>query len=183
MMYFEKAGPHNTKEAIDLAIKTAKERGIKHIVVATTTGACMENFPEQKDLNVVCVTHAYGFKEPGLLEVSADTLAALISRGFKVYTASHTFGAADRGVSNKLGGVTPPEMIAHALRFFGQGMKVAVEIATMAADGGLVPAGVDIISLGGTRTGLDTAIILKAAHSRDILDTKINEVICMPIEK
>ena len=183
MTHFENAGPQNTKETIDLAVKTAKDWGIKDIVVATVTGASMADFPDDKDLNVVCVTHACGFKEPGELEMSGETINTLTSRGFKVYTASHTFGAADRGVSYKLGGVTPPEMIAHTLRFFGQGMKVAVEAAVMAADGALIPPGVPVVSLGGTKTGLDTAIIVRAAHSRDILDTKINEVICMPIEK
>lgn len=49
------------------------------------------------------------------------------------------------------------EVIAHTLRFFGQGMKVCVEIAVMAADGGLIPPNIPILSIGGTGRGADTA--------------------------
>lgn len=38
-MYFKSAGPHNTLETIELAIKTAIERNINYIVVASCSGS------------------------------------------------------------------------------------------------------------------------------------------------
>ena len=50
----------------------------------------------------------------------------------------------------------------------------------MAADCGAIPSGEDVIAIGGTSEGADTAVILKAAHSLRILDTKISEYLCKP---
>lgn len=182
-MYFEKPGSENTEACVREALRVAKERGIKDIVIATVYGGSMEFFPDATDYNGVCVTHSYGFKVPGENQMSDEVRAELTKRGFKVYSCAHALGATDRGVSVKLGGTSPAEMIATVLRFFGQGMKVAVEVATMAADGGLIKPGVPVIALGGTVRGLDTAIIMRAAHARDILETTVEEVICMPKEK
>ena len=182
-MYFDKAGEQNTKACVEEAMRVAKERGIKDVVIATVYGGSMEYFPDPTDYNGVCITHSYGFKVPGENQMSDDVRRRLQDRGFKVYTSSHALGSTDRGVSVKSGGTSPAEMIATTLRFFGQGMKVAVEVATMAADGGLIKPGVPIIAFGGTSRGLDTAIIMRAAHARDILETTIEEIICMPKEK
>lgn len=59
-------------------------------------------------------------------------------------------------------------------------MKVAVEIAIMVMDGGLIPYGKEIIAIGGTSSGADTAIILRPAYGRNFFDTQILEIICKP---
>lgn len=43
-------------------------------------------------------------------------------------------------------------------------MKVGVEISIMTADAGLIPTDTEIIAVGGTGKGLDSAIVLKPAH-------------------
>jgi hypothetical protein len=63
---------------------------------------------------------------------------------------------------------------------FGQGVKVAVEVAVMALDAGLVPFGQDIISIGGTVEGADAALVIRPAHSDRFFTTQIREIICMP---
>ena len=65
---------------------------------------------------------------------------------------------------------------------FGQGTKVCVEISTMALDSGLIPYNEPIIAIGGSAHGADTAMILKPEYSSAILDTKIQEFICKPLE-
>src|SRR5512133_1229973 len=62
-------------------------------------------------------------------------------------------------------------------RLFGQGTKVAVEIAVMALDSGLIPYGVPVISVGGTNKGADTALLLVPSHAATFFDTRIQEVI------
>jgi hypothetical protein len=70
--------------------------------------------------------------------------------------------------------------MAWTLRTFGQGTKVAVEIALMAADAGLVRTDADILSLGGSGEGVDTALLIRPANSSRFFDLKVREVICKP---
>ena len=57
------------------------------------------------------------------------------------------------------------EMVANTLRIFGEGMKVACEITLMAADAGMIRTDDDIIAMGGTGKGLDTALVLRPVNS------------------
>jgi hypothetical protein len=66
---------------------------------------------------------------------------------------------------------------------FGQGVKVCVEIATMALDAGMIPYGEDVIAVGGTGTGADTAVILRPSHAASIFDTWISEILCKPAKR
>jgi len=59
-------------------------------------------------------------------------------------------------------------------------MKVAVEITVMAADAGLISSEEEVIAIGGTNRGADTAIVVKPAYSTNFFDLKIREVIAMP---
>jgi hypothetical protein len=69
--------------------------------------------------------------------------------------------------------------MADTLRLFGQGIKVAVEVAVMAADAGAL-TGNDIISIGGSGRGADAALVLKPAHQNNFFDMRIREVVCKP---
>ncbi|MBU3143252.1 pyruvate kinase alpha/beta domain-containing protein [Clostridium sp. CF012] len=180
-MYFEKCGKDNTKQTVELAVKAAKEKGINYIVVASNEG---ETAGLLKDcgINIVVVTHVNGFKKAGTQEMSEQTRIELESYGFVVYTSTHALSGAERSLSNKFGGISPIEVMAYSLRMLGQGVKVGVEISTMALDGGMIPYDTDIISISGTGRGADTAIILRPAHSSTILETKIKEIICKPAQ-
>ena len=70
-------------------------------------------------------------------------------------------------------------LIADTLRLLGQGTKVAVEVAIMAADAGAL-SGADIISIGGSGSGADAALVLKPAHQNNFFDCRIREIICKP---
>ncbi len=70
-------------------------------------------------------------------------------------------------------------LIANSLRLFGQGTKVAVEISIMAADAGTL-TGNDIISIGGTARGADTALVIKPVNQSNLFDMRIREIICKP---
>jgi uncharacterized protein len=138
MPYFDKEGPENTGKVVEIALATAKERNISHIVVATTTGATASLFKNRPDVEVVAVTHAFGFKEKGKNPLSQEKRKELTDAGISVFTGTHTLSGAERGITTKAG-INPVELIAHVLRFFGAGTKVAVEIATAALDAGLIP--------------------------------------------
>lgn len=180
-MYFNESGKINTEKTVELAIKIAKERNINYIVIATSQGDTAKLFKDVKDINIVCVTHAYGFGEPGKNSLANETRENLKSMGFEILSATHVLSGAERGLSKKFGGVSPVEIIAHSLRIFGQGTKVCAEISIMALDAGLIPYGEKVISVGGSGRGADTAVIITPAHANNILDTRINEIICKPI--
>jgi len=181
-MYWSKCGQENTNETISLAVKRAKELGIKRIVVASNTGktalACSEAF----DGEIICVTHHVGFREPGLDEMPEEQRALLNAKGIKTLTTTHLMAGIDRAVRIKFGGLYPAELIAASLRMLGQGLKVCVEVAVMALDAGLIPYGEEIIAIGGTASGADTAVVVMPAHSNNFFDTKVKEIICKPRE-
>ena len=180
-MIFEMKGKVNTTATIALAIKTAKERNIAHIVISSNTGESAFLL-SGCGINSVCVTHSNGFAKKGENEMTQEMRQKLINEGIHVLTTSHVLSGAERGLSKKFGGIYPVEIIANTLRMFGQGTKVCVECSTMALDAGLIPYGEAIIAVGGTGRGVDTAIILKPEHASSILDTQINEILCKPFE-
>jgi len=179
LQLFEKCGPKNTEKTVALALERAKELGIKHIVVASNSGRTAEQFLGH-NLNIVCVTHHVGFKEPGKDEMPAESRQKLKEQGVEVLTTTHLMAGVDRAVRFKFGGLYPAEIVASSLRILGQGIKVCVEISSMALDSGLTPFGEEIIAIAGTGKGADAAVVISPAHSNAFFDNRIREIICMP---
>ncbi len=178
-MYFAEEGKGNTERVVELVIKAARENNISNIVVASNTGATADLFVDA-GLDITCVTHVNGFGLPGTNEMDIKDREQLTAKGAKVLTTTHVLSGAERCLSSKFGGINPVEIIANSLRMFGQGVKVCVEISVMALDAGLIPYGQSIIAVAGTERGADTAVIIKPAHAKDILNTRIQEIICKP---
>ena len=184
--YFEEKGRANTEATLKLAVETANALGIKHIVLATTggdTAKMMADSIDHEGITITAVTHAFGQAEPNTNPMSSELRRHLIEKGFNVCTAAHTLSGAERALSKTFSGVYPVEIIAHTLRMFGQGTKVCVEICAMAADAGFVMTGEPVVAVGGSGRGADTAMVLRPAVSSNILKTKIDRIICKPIEE
>jgi len=178
-MYFKNIGKTNTADTVALALRTALERNIKYLVVASSSGQTAKLLINN-DVRIICVTHANGYPDPGESEMVPEARAELTDSGIKVLTTTHVLGGAESGISKSFGGIYPVEIIAHALRMFGQGTKVCVEIAVMALDAGLIPYGEPVMAIGGSDNGADTALLLTPAHARSIFKTRIHEIICKP---
>ena len=185
--YFEKPGRENTAGVIEAVKKRAEELGLGHIVVASTTGASALKFTEaleEMEFNLICVGEHSGFTGGDEQLMPDETRRALERKGMKVLICSHALSGVGCSISSKLGGITGTEIIAHTLRRFGtEGLKVAVEVAVMAADAGLVPTDREIIAVGGTRGGCDTAIVLRAAHMNNFFDMEVREIIAKPRQR
>ncbi len=180
-MHWESKGPANTDATIEAALKRAGELKIAHLVVASNSGVTAEKLSERgKGFQITCVTHHVGFTGPGEHELPAEKRAALKEKGFNVLTTTHLLAGVDRALRNKFQGVYPAEIVASTLRMFGQGVKVCVEISVMALDAGLIPYGKEIIAIGGSGRGADTACVIAPAHSNYFFDTIVREIICMP---
>lgn len=179
--YFETPGPQNTEKTLKLALIRAKSLGIKDIIVASTKGETGVKAAEIfKGYNLIVVTHSTGFREPDVQELPREKKEEIESKGGKVLTCQHAFGGVNRAVRKKLGTYELDEIIAHTLRIFGEGMKVAVEIALMAADAGLIRTDKEVIVIAGTANGADTALVVKPANAQTFFDLEIREILCKP---
>ncbi|UCH94911.1 MAG: hypothetical protein JSV88_32295 [Candidatus Aminicenantes bacterium] len=180
--YFKKPGPQNTRAVMEIVSGRAKELGIKTVLVATCSGRTALEALEVlgTGIKIIAVTHVTGFREPNHQELSQETRQELESKGIPVLTCQHAFGGIGRAVRNKLSTFQIDEIIAFALRTFGEGTKVAIELALMAADAGFVRTDEDVISIGGTGKGADTALVLQPVNSFRFFDLKVKEVICKP---
>ncbi|HEX2953516.1 MAG TPA: pyruvate kinase alpha/beta domain-containing protein [Bacillota bacterium] len=172
-----------TSVTLNKALAYAREKSIQYIVVASVSGKTAETLlTYRNNIKVVCVSHVTGFTENGVQEMRPEVRSHLEEGGIPVVTTTHALSGAERGLSTCFGGVYPVEIIAHTLRMFGQGVKVAVEIAVMALDAGTIPFGEKVIAVGGSGKGADSAVLLTPAHAQRILETRIHEVICKPYE-
>ncbi len=179
--YWAKPGRINTSKTLEYAVQRASELKIRHFVVATCAGyTAKQLLARTPGSNIIAVTHQAGFSKPGRCELSGKIRDQLVNQGVTVYTGTHFFGTIGRAVRLKFGGLEIDELVANTLRVLGQGLKVAVEIAIMAADAGLIPHGDEIISIGGTDSGADTAIVCVPAHGKDFFAFEIREIICKP---
>lgn len=197
-VYFEKPGKENTEETLKIAQETAKEREIDTVLISSTTGwtalEALKEF-ENSGLKLVFVTHQTGYRGPGVQLMPDEIRERLEKSGAIVYTGTDVLtGGVEVGMSrqrpektapleSKLPYIVPPisTIVANTLRLFSQGMKVCVEIAMMAADGGLIPTDKPVVSVAGTHAGADTAMVLTPSTSNRIRDMKIHEILAKPL--
>jgi len=188
IFYFDEVKKENTEQTFKIAWQRGQELGIRTYVVASTSGwtgvRAMEAFSGMK---LILVSHCYGSQQPNTWLFEDRNLQVLKSKGIPIVTAAHAFGGITRAMNQMKISQAPTtyvigDIVANTLRMFGQGMKVACEIACMAADAGLVRCDEDIISMGGSGRvgGADVAVVLKPANSHRLFETKIKEILCKP---
>ena len=185
IVYLDKAGTKECPACLKAAAERAAELGVKHAVVATTSGRTALELARAlraagSRAAVVGVGYAANFAAKwGRLEkrftAPAEKLGAVFIAG------THALGGINGAVRDKFGNsATPGGLIANTYYTFGQGMKVAVEVALMAADQAAVPTGAEVLALGGSGEGADTAVVLAPACSHEFFKLRIREVVCMP---
>jgi hypothetical protein len=165
---------------LSLPRRTQRE-GIEDVVVASTSGETGAKASSVfKGRNVVVVTHFSGFQEKGKSELQEEHKREILGNGAKVFTGTHALSSAERAIRKDFGTLQPLELIANVLRLMGEGTKVCVEIALMAADAGLIPTDRDINAIGGTGRGADTALRILPANTSRFFELRIREVIAKP---
>ncbi len=179
-MYFDKPGTDNTDQTLKLAAERGKVLGVNEVVVASSSGKTAYKAMELFDgYRLTVVTYHCGFKEPFKNRMPDEVRKDIESKGIRIIASSHALSGVERSVAIKHSGMYPVLLIADTLRLLGQGTKVAVEVAVMAADAGTL-TGADIISIGGSGSGADAALVLKPAHQNNFFDLRIREIICKP---
>lgn len=181
IIYFKALGPENTEDVFRIAKARAEQLAIKNILIASTTGSTGAKATEFfKGSRVIVVSHFTGFREPNTQELSEKNRQRIDSNGGVILTTTHAFSGLSRAMRKKFNMYLFEEVVANTLRIFGQGMKVACEITLMAADAGLVRTDEDVIAMGGTGKGVNTALVLSPVNSQDFFDLRVKEILCKP---
>jgi hypothetical protein len=180
IVYFDRAGPENTAETLRIVRARAEELGIRRILVASTHGGTALQAAavfQGSGIEVIAVSICAAFSDMGWT-MTATERGALEARGIRVLTSAHALGD---GIAEGFHGEhTVGAVVAGALRWFSQGMKVAVEISIMAAEAGLVDVGTELIAVAGTNDGADTAAVIAPSYARKPAELRIHEILCKP---
>jgi hypothetical protein len=172
IVLFEESGPENTSDVIDCVAACSEELGIKDVLVASTSGDTGLKWSEALKGKLWAVNlFVISWKV-----IEPEKRKKMEKDGAKVLD----------GVESPFGKL--PE-VANAYRAISQGFKVCVEDALIAVDKGLIEAGKDVISVGGTGSGSDTALVVKAANSADRIGKDfekrlvVREILALPRNK
>ncbi len=181
--YFEKPGPQNTDITLKAALRRAQELGIRQVVVASSHGQTALRAQElfgPAGIRVIAVSICHGFEDVGWT-MKPEERQKVEAAGVTVITGIHALGDdVSSAFSAKHGGRAPNEIVRDTLYRFSQGTKVAIEVALMAADAGLLNMDEDVIAIAGTDSGADTALVMKPTYPRKFLDLYVREFIAKP---
>ena len=181
--YFEESGKQNTDDLLNIVREYIEKEDIDDIVVASTTGETGAKASKIfKGHNIVIVTHCFGFRKPGEIELEDEYRREILANGARIFTGIHALSSVERAIRKDFGTVQPLELIANTLRLMGEGTKVCVEIVLMAIDAGLIPVDKDIVAIAGTGRGADTALRIYPSNASRFFDLKIREVIAKPLD-
>lgn len=187
VIYFDRPGGQNTSAVVEAVRERCSELGIGHVVVASDSGETALKLWEAlkgSDVKIVSVAEHAGYAGGDEPSIGQEMRRKLEEKGIEVLICSHALSGVERSITNKFGGISRVEVVAHTLKLFGtDGLKVAVEVAVMAADAGLIPTDREVISVGGSGKGADTAIVLKAAHMNNFFDLEVREIIAKPRQR
>jgi hypothetical protein len=178
-LLFERGGAENTAETLRVARRRAEELGIRQVVIASSHGGTALRARTAfagLDARIVAVGISAGYRGMGW-SMTAEEKATLEGAGIPVLIGIHALGD---DVNDAFGFVAANRVVRTTLYRFSQGMKVAVEIALMAADAGLLEVDREAIAIAGTGAGADTAIVVKPACCRNFEDFEVREILAKP---
>lgn len=164
---------------------------MNEVVIASETGRSAIkalNVFSGTNIKMIVVTHfpATTWGPKGKIPIGlkrkeyTQNLKKLEESGVKIVQSTRPFAPPSRSIDWNF--PTPEGIVDKTLEIFGAGTKIAVEVAIMATDAGELNEGDEVISCGGTFKGLDTALIVKTAHSSSFFkEFEVREVIAKPI--
>lgn len=168
-VYFSEPGKQNTDDVVDAVVERVETTGTKTVVVASNYGYTALKLGEELGGKAKLVSVSEYRYDAATKERLRDLGAVIIEEcGVPVH---------DR------------RELRETLYFFGQGLKVAVEVAAIAAEKGVVERYSDVIAVGGTSRGADAAIVLRATPVEEFYShdrgkrLEIRELIAMPLKK
>jgi hypothetical protein len=192
-VYFDTPGVQNTESVADAVVDRIGLTGIKYVVVATSSGKTALSFARRLKgvAQVIAVASAPYRREWGrpwpcldqkIREELEELGTVIVDRSPYVFHNSMLEGSKNKVPSAE-------SLVRDSLYFFGDGLKVAVEVILMAVQSGYLEPYQDVIGVGGTSTGADTAVIARATYPATVFSEdpkkrlEIREVIALPQAK
>ena len=192
IFYFNVCGQINTEKTLGLAIQRAHELNIKRLVVASETGLSAlkaADMLQNSGINLIVVTSAAGTKIQntiiGDLKIGIpdkEIWDQLEKNGAKIVRATDPLYNIGAALEHK-GAPTLATLIRLCLRMISSGTAVCVTATLMATDNGVLGEGEEVVAVAGSWIGLDTALVVRAANSVNLLKAgamQIREIICKP---
>lgn len=200
--FFESVGEENTNEVIKTVVDRAEEGGIEAVIVASISGKTSVKVAEQLKkrglrIKVICISGPPSWKKypeykfPLIKEEMRKRLDALgikvindVEEPFRPITFRNWW-------EKKTVEVFRPEADLFWMSLIcvgGHGFRTAVEVVFMAEEAEVINKGEMVISIAGTGTGADTAIVMKTSRFEDAVGVdpekrmKIYEILAMPKE-
>jgi len=185
--YFEKRGAVNTDTTLRLVRERADARGIRQVVLASTYGnTALKAMDVFEGMKVAVVGIAIGPREhtrdgDAVRVFSPEVKQAVEAKGGVVMHGTHVLSGINRALRDQMNwNANPVSLISAALRVFGRGTKVALEVSMMATDAGLLDTDAEAIAIAGSGRGADTAVVLQPVNAHRFFDLKVREIICLP---
>ena len=202
VQFFESVGEENTNEVIKTVVDRAEEGGIEAVIVASISGKTSAKVAEQLKkrglrIKVICISGPPSWKKypeykfPLIKEEMRKRLDALgikvindVEEPFKPITFRNWW-------EKKTVEVFRPEADLFWMSLIcvsGHGFRTAVEVVFMAEEAEVINKGEMVISIAGTGTGADTAIVMKTSRFEDAVGVdpekrmKIYEILAMTKE-
>jgi len=196
MRVFERPGPINTEEVIEIA-KTASTK-YEYLVIASITGhSALKAADRIRNKRVICVTCPQGMNwevdkmaegpfadipelaqiksawvEQGLTRVPMGITPAngqkLRSLEVAIIQGTIPFFGPSFSIRVHLHQITELDLMAKTLELISTGTLVCLECVLMAVDAGAIPEGQEVLALAGTERGLDTAWVIRSSASANL---------------
>jgi hypothetical protein len=197
-VYFGDPGKQNTDNVVSIVLERLAADELDTVVVASTTGYTALRFVDalqERDISLQAgrmrlvsvaetpLIREWGYEYPCL---KPETKQELECRGVIVADRIPYLFHSSVLDNSRWQAPTPAEMLRETLYAFGQGLKVAVEVALIAVASGFIEPFHDVIAVGGTSRGADTAIVVRATFPNHVYSQdddkrlKIHEILCKP---
>lgn len=171
-----------TKKVLKISFSKAEEMGLNKIIIPSTTGysaqIALELVPDSIEL--IIVTHVTGYIKQGENEFDPQLRTKIEKSKHKILTTTHLFKGINSYFQNKYRGSYDSIAFADGLRMVCQGIKVIVEISTMAADANMVSTRNWTVVCGGSHRGLNSSCLVKPCNSTDMSKFKLGMILALP---
>lgn len=199
MVVFQRPGPVNTGNVIDIAVEASSR--YEYIVVASITGDSAIRLAKRlKNKKVVCVTCPQGmcwevdkmesgpfYEIPELREIRDSWVRQGRMRvpmdidenkkklfedlGIAVVKGTIPFFGPSFSMRLHINHTNSLDIVAKTLELISTGTLVCLETVLMAVDASVIPEGEEVIALAGTERGLDTAWVIRSCCSANLFHT------------
>ena len=196
MKTFERPGPVNTEEVVNMIAETSFSG--KYIVVASITGDSAIKVAENvKNKKIICVTCPQGMnwevekmddglfaeipelssirdewiendKEKVPMKITDDNKNRLKELGVEIVQSTIPFFGPNFSTRVHLNQTSSLDILAKTLELISTGTLVCLESVLMAVDSDVIPENEEVIALAGTERGLDTAWVIKSSASANL---------------